>query len=59
MVPIPESSESHSEESEFTTYSHHDGGRLDPPEELTGSGGCHRQEKKLSCKVSGACELSG
>lgn len=60
MVPIPEGSETHSEESGQTDY----GGtqeELDQPGELAGSGGCHvRNEEMMEGKpITGACELSG
>ncbi|KFH46445.1 Centromere protein V-like protein [Hapsidospora chrysogenum ATCC 11550] len=58
MVPIPEGSETHSEESDVPArYEGHD-----IPGELMGSGGCHMREDVPgvgSGKVTGACELSG
>ena len=64
MVPIPEGSETHSEESEFTAYSSqnssHCQDKLDQPGELTGSGGCHKKAlEERPPTVAGACELSG
>ena len=57
MVPIPEGSETHSEESGFTDYGSTQE-ELDQPGELTGSGEIPGEE--LAKKpVSGACELSG
>lgn len=55
MVPIPEGSESHSEESEFTTYGDSQE-ELDQPGPLTGSGGCHLTSQKAN-KAQGACEM--
>lgn len=56
MVPIPEGSETHSEESGYTEY-RQDQETLDQPSSLVGSGTCHIPER--SKPVSGACELSG
>ncbi|KAK7427488.1 hypothetical protein QQZ08_005929 [Neonectria magnoliae] len=57
MVPIPEGSETHSEESGYTDYGSTQE-MLDQPGELTGNGGCHAPAS-ASTSVSGACELSG
>lgn len=60
MVPIPEGSETHSEVSEFTTYSYHDSESLDQPGLLAGSGGCHMPDsQEQPTTIKGACELSG
>ncbi|KPM43363.1 hypothetical protein AK830_g3161 [Neonectria ditissima] len=56
MVPIPEGSETHSEESGYTVYGSTQE-MLDQPGELTGNGGCHAPASASA--VSGACELSG
>lgn len=72
MVPIPESSESHLEEPEWSDYSSSQE-MLDQPMGLQGSGGWEGEEEELAVKsaqasatsdtsataVSGACELSG
>jgi hypothetical protein len=55
MVPIPEGSESHSEESGWTDYGQAQE-TLDQPTGLTGSGGDMPEEGKA---IEGACELSG
>lgn len=51
MVPIPEGSETHSEESGYTDY-----GRtqeeLDQPGELQGSGGCHQAQAASACELT-------
>ena len=58
MVPIPEGSETHSEESGFTDYgtTQED---LDQPGDLVGSGGCNDPPKKSEDVVVGGCDLSG
>ncbi|KAF7543459.1 hypothetical protein G7Z17_g10732 [Cylindrodendrum hubeiense] len=48
MVPIPESSETHSEESGYTDYGP-DQEALDQPGELTGNGGCQVSESPDTC----------
>jgi len=53
MVPIPEGSETHSEESGYTDYGNLQE-ELDQPGDLTGSG-----DLLPDAAVSGACELSG
>lgn len=67
MVPIPEGSETHSEESGFTSYGSSQE-MLDQPGCLTGSGECELKEEQSTVEdvqitglgaVSGACELSG
>lgn len=65
-MPIPEGSESHSEESGFTNYPKSDGASsesYDQPEELAGSGSCHisdaNQMDLSKVTMTGACELSG
>lgn len=63
MVPIPESSESHSEESGFTDYGDSQE-VLDQPSDLTGSGANLEAEVQAeralaASRVTGACELSG
>lgn len=55
MVPIPEGSESHSEESGWADYGQAQE-TLDQPSVLTGSGGDMPEEGK---PIEGACELSG
>lgn len=55
MVPIPEGSETHSEESGPTDYGSLQE-ELDQPGDLTGSGGYHQHSSDV---VKGACELSG
>jgi hypothetical protein len=64
IMPIPEDSESHSEESGFTDYSSNNdtssqsqNTALDQPSELVGSGTCHLPE--AGKPIVGACELSG
>ena len=66
MVPIPEGSEAHSEESGFSGYSLNSSQEdLDQPGPLIGSDGCERSHSDASssdvtgAKMSGACELSG
>jgi hypothetical protein len=56
MVPIPEGSETHSEESGFTDYGDVQE-ELDQPGALQGSGWVHSPESDKP--VTGACELSG
>lgn len=56
MVPIPEGSESHSEESGWTDYGQAQE-TLDQPTVLTGSGGDMPPEEDK--QIHGACELSG
>ena len=59
MVPIPEGSETHSEESGYTDYGAMQE-ELDQPGELTGSGDQPLGDGSLAAKaVAGACELSG
>lgn len=66
MVPIPEGSESYSEEPDSTDYGS-DKGDLDQAGELAGSGSCHvttkmargEQTAEEKDRISGACELSG
>jgi hypothetical protein len=60
MVPIPEGSETHSEESELTDYRDSQE-ELDQPTDLRGSGGWPSEQgaEVIPGKVSGACELSG
>jgi hypothetical protein len=58
MVPIPEGSEAHSEESGFTDYGSSQE-TLDQPTELMGSGGWLGEQKPCADGVAGACELSG
>lgn len=57
-MPIPEGSETHSEESGHTDYGVTQE-ELDQPGELTGSGGCHVRNEDEGKPVEGACELSG
>ncbi len=47
MVPIPEGSETHSEESEYTDYADLQE-RLDQPNDLRGSGGSQGGERDLA-----------
>lgn len=56
MVPIPEGSETHSEESGYTDYGQAQEA-LDQPGELVGNDTCHLPA--AAKPVSGACELSG
>lgn len=60
MVPIPEGSESYSEEPDSTDYGS-DKGELDQAGELAGSGSCHVTTKEAgeTDRITGACELSG
>lgn len=68
MVPIPEGSETHSEESGHTSYCSSQE-LLDQPGCLTGSGECEMTTEESTVedvertgfggRVSGACELSG
>lgn len=70
MVPIPEGSETHSEESGYTHYGANPD-ELDQPTDLRGSGGWDSSAPPSEAgggagdsvdgkdKVSGACELSG
>lgn len=58
MVPIPEGSETHSEESSSLADYGSQQEELDQPGELTGTGGCHRP-LEADKPVTGACELSG
>jgi len=58
MVPIPEGSETHSEESGYTDYGHLQE-ELDQPGDLTGSGDQLEDGNTPEKAVSGACELSG
>lgn len=65
MVPIPEGSETHSEESGYTSYGSSQE-MLDQPGCLTGSGDCELtteesmvEDVEITGKISGACELSG
>ncbi|KAF4443404.1 glutathione-dependent formaldehyde-activating [Fusarium albosuccineum] len=58
MVPIPEDSETHSEESGYTDYGSTQED-LDQPGDLVGSGGCNMTSSAKPEGVSGACELSG
>lgn len=61
MMPIPEGSESHSEDCEKTGYEDVPG-MLDQPDGLTGSGHSREEEQerdreKALGKMEGACEL--
>jgi hypothetical protein len=64
MVPIPEGSEAHSEESEYTDYGSPQGS-LDQPLYLRGNGGDGSDVNAVGApadrkpSVKGACELSG
>jgi hypothetical protein len=62
MVPIPEGSETHSEESGYTDYGDTQE-ELDQPggpsEGLSGSGHSTADEELLRKPLSGGCELSG
>ncbi|KAI9171839.1 hypothetical protein HJFPF1_01330 [Paramyrothecium foliicola] len=58
MVPIPEGSESHSEESGYTDYGDSQE-VLDQPSDLTGSGGSGPIEAQPRPARTGGCELSG
>jgi len=58
MVPIPEGSETHSEESEYTDYGSTQE-MLDQPGILTGTGDSHLADDLLQKPVTNACELSG
>jgi hypothetical protein len=64
MVPIPEGSETHSEESSSPVNYGDMQEMLDQPGDLTGSGGSNvaaaeEEERLKDKKVAGACELSG
>jgi hypothetical protein len=62
MVPIPEGSESHSEESGYVDYGESQemlDQPLDQPGELAGSGGTYPEDYNPRAPVSGGCELSG
>jgi hypothetical protein len=56
MVPIPEGSETHSEESSYTDYGDTQE-MLDQPTDLRGSGASADSEPRKP--IRGACELSG
>jgi hypothetical protein len=58
MVPIPEGSEAHSEESGYTDYGDSQE-VLDQPGELTGSGGEFPPDYDPRKPITGVCELSG
>lgn len=61
MVPIPEGSESYSEESDYTDYGDSQE-FLDQPGDLLGSGGSTEDADPNHVrdgKIHGACELSG
>lgn len=56
MVPIPEGSETHSEESSYSTTYGSTQELLDQPSDQTSSGDEEPMQRK---QVVGACELSG
>lgn len=53
MVPIPEGSETHSEESEYTDYGHTQE-ELDQPTGLRGNGGNEAAEREELASAAGA-----
>ncbi len=58
MVPIPEGSETHSEDSGYTDYGETQE-MLDQPTDLRGSGGSPNEEPPNRVPIRGACEMSG